>query len=192
MDLGHQVEREATIFCMQHGFSVQKITRFDFDIPKYPAGFFNYENDEAGEGWDSFVAFDLLVSGTTSFLAEVKHKAIHGHGAGKHYLLDCHRLRRMNKAYGTASDLQHLFVVYDSNRTESPACGFYTATVDQLIANASTYRIQPGFGEARKDAYRIPVTEFRPLSHFLEQHNQSKDYTHVAPQKPLSYADAAA
>lgn len=192
MEQGNQVERKAAIHLMQHGFSVQKITRFDFDIPEYPAGFFNYENDEEGEGWDSFVAFDLLVSGTTSFLAELKLKTIYGRGSEKHYRLDCHCLRRMKKAHGNASDLQHLFVIYDSNRTDAPANGFFAVIMDQLIANEEIYRIQPGFGQANKDAYRIPVTEFRPLTHFLNQHNPAKDTAHETPQKPLPCVDAAA
>ena len=192
MEQGNHVERKAAIYLMQHGFSVQKITRFDFDIPEYPAGFYNYENDETGEGWETFVAFDLLVFGKTSFLAELKLKAIHGHGSGKHYRLDCHLLRRMTKAYRKASDLQHLFVIYDSNRTDAPANGFFAVAMDQLIANKETYRIQPGFGQANKDAYRIPITEFRPLCQFIAQHNQSKDTPHADPQKSFPGLNAAA
>lgn len=193
MAIGNEVERKAAIFCMQHGFSVSKITHWDFDRPEYPAGFFNYENDEAGEGWDHFVAFDLLVRGKTSFLAEVKHKTVRGHGKdGKYYPLDRIRLQRFRKASRNASDLQHLFVVFDSNRTEAPAYGFFAAPVDQLLANASSYVIQPGFGKANADAYRIPVREFRPLSYFLNQHNPAKDHPHGHTKKPLPCIDAAA
>ena len=190
--IGNEVERLAAIYCMQHSRSVQKITRFDFDVPEYPAGFFGYENDEEGEGWDHFVAFDLFVSGQTTFLAEVKHKPSKKSGAGAYYPLDVKRLQRMRKAYRHASDLQHLFVVFDSKRKDAPAYGFFAVTMDQLIANASTYTIQRGFGETVKDFYKIPTKEFRPLSYFLKQRNPATGELYVLPEKPLSITHEAA
>lgn len=188
---GDEVERIAAVFCMRHGLSVQKITAWDFDLPAYPAGFFDYENDDAGEGWNHFVAFDLLVRGRTSFIAEVKLKAVRGHGSRQHYLLDCIRLSRMAKAYRNASDLQHLFVVYDPIRKEASADGFFAVTMDQLIANRSNYGKQSGFQNGQ-NAYRIPISEFRPLTHFLKQHSPLTETSNADQSNPFPFPDEAA
>jgi hypothetical protein len=191
--IGDESERIIAEVCMQHGLSVQKIVPCSFDGMAHPAGYYLREDPEDGDLFrDHFVAFDLLVSGTTSFVAEVKLKPYQGHGSGRFYPLDRKRLHWMKKAYGCASDLQHLFVILDTKRADAPAYGLFAAPVDQLLANKETYVIQHGFGQSNEDAYRIPVTEFRPLSHFLEQHNQSKDTAYATPQKPLPCIDAAA
>lgn len=191
-EIGDEGEYIVAKFIMEtdQNFNAEKITRSGFDRLAHPAGCFLREDPDDGDLFlDHFVSFDLLISGPTNFKAEVKVKPFQGSGSGRYYPLDRIRLQRMRKAYHRCSNMPHLFVIIDTKRTEAPAHGLFAAPVDQLLTNASDYPIQIGHAEP---FYRIPVTEFRPLSHFLEQHNQSKDYTHANIQKPLSCINAAA
>lgn len=190
MAIGDDVEEKAVIFCEQHGLSVQKVIPFKFGGLSYPAGFFGREDSDGDLVQGHFVAFDLLVRGKTSFLAEVKLKSVSGHGSGKHYLLDCIRLQRMTKAYRHASDLQHLFVVFDPERTEAPAYGFFAVTIEQLMANKNAYRVQNY--RNGEDAHKIPISEFCPLTQFLKQHSPLTETSNADQSNPFSFPDEAA
>lgn len=174
--VGREVEQLAALRLMQEGLCVQKIAHWTYTTtPNCPAAFFDYSDTCEGEGWDWVASVDLLVTGHTAFMAEIKAKPSKGHGAGRFYYFDKDRLNRLAKSFDLTPQLQHVLLIFDARRIDPPAYGFFVADAVALEKGRSDFA-----GTRDGKAYRIPVSYFTPLNKFIE--TLTKEETHEGVQ----------